>query len=93
MYHVKVGYGQQPKGKKKQQLKCVNDYPKGSWARRSPFLEISETNLSWYSPIEHAMHRCNTQHPCLWVAISTQNLAAATKINCKDKTRTKKSSE
>lgn len=30
MYHVKVGYGQQPKGKKKQQLKCVNDYPKGS---------------------------------------------------------------
>lgn len=60
----------------------MSDYPKGSWARWRPFLEISVINLSRCLPMEWAMHRCNTQQPCWWVAMSTQNFAAASKINC-----------
>lgn len=66
----------------KEELVNMSDYPKGSWARWRPFLEISVINLSRCLPMEWAMHRCNTQQPCWWVAMSTQNFAAASKINC-----------
>lgn len=65
----------------KEELVNMSDYPKGSWARWRPFLEISVINLSRCLPMEWAMHRCNTQQPCWWVAMSTQNFAAASKIN------------
>lgn len=69
--------------------KWSNNYPKSSWARRSPLAQTSATNFSRCLPVEWVIHRCRTQHPWRWVAMSIQYLVAASKKNCQKNPRFK----